>query len=80
MRQSRSARGELLRKESGLRIRSHNGRDPGSIGRLTLVLPLALLLALCVLSGCATDGNSVIPWNVPQPWEGGPMIPGLQQQ
>ncbi len=46
----------------------------------------ALLLLLCavasVLSGCATadDNESEIPWNSPQPWEGSPLIPGLNNR
>ncbi len=46
--------------------------------RWTPMLLAMLLGVLCV--GCATtddDGNSDIPWNAPQPWEGSPMIPGM---
>lgn len=36
---------------------------------------LAVALAL---AGCGTAGTpSDIPWNVPQPWEGAPTLPGL---
>ncbi|MBI2442116.1 MAG: hypothetical protein HYV35_12190 [Lentisphaerae bacterium] len=39
---------------------------------------LGLLAA--VLMGCATAGGpSDVPWNVPQPWEGVPSLPGDQQ-
>jgi hypothetical protein len=37
------------------------------------------LLTLCAVwaSGCATTGESDIPWNEPQPWEGMMSVPGL---
>ena len=40
---------------------------------------MAGVVGLCVLvSGCITTGEeSDIPWNDPQPWEGSPGIPGL---
>lgn len=45
---------------------------------------LCLGLAAGLISGCATantdDSDSEIPWNTPQPWEGSPMIPGLDRQ
>ncbi|MBL7076579.1 MAG: hypothetical protein ISS31_03815 [Kiritimatiellae bacterium] len=41
----------------------------------TLLAAVALLLA-----GCATiEDESDLPWNTPQPWEGSPSIPGLNQ-
>ncbi|MBI2438842.1 MAG: hypothetical protein HYV36_08550 [Lentisphaerae bacterium] len=41
---------------------------------------LAVLGILCaVLTGCATaNAPSDVPWNVPQPWEGVPTLPGNQ--
>lgn len=40
---------------------------------------LAALAAWLLASGCATTEppNSDLPWNSPQPWEGSPLIPGL---
>jgi hypothetical protein len=40
----------------------------------------ALLIALLCslwLCGCASSGDSDIPWNAPQSWEGSPGIPGF---
>jgi len=34
-------------------------------------------ISLVVLAGCATEQDSDIPWNSPQPWEGSPTIPGM---
>jgi len=45
-------------------------------------LTLALCLLAGILSGCATsdpDADSDLPWNMPQSWEGSPMIPGLSE-
>ena len=41
----------------------------------------AFVLLLAGTTGCATTGDrdSELPWNAPQPWEGSPMIPGLNQ-
>ena len=41
---------------------------------------LFLVCSLLLLFGCAsmTGEESDVPWNVPQPWEGAPMIPGSQ--
>lgn len=42
---------------------------------------LGLLLAF-ILAGCAGLGNdeeSDIPWSAPEPWEGSPMIPGMER-
>ena len=53
--------------------------------RLLLLASCAIGLA-AVLNGCATAGDedetggSELPWNTPQPWEGSPMIPGMNQQ
>ena len=44
---------------------------------------LALVMAALTATGCATrdpDGESHIPWNAPQPWEGAPGIPGLESR
>jgi hypothetical protein len=43
---------------------------------------IALLLAgvaILFLAGCATPKGeeSDLPWNMPQPWETGPAIPGM---
>lgn len=43
----------------------------GLIALLTLILLQA--------GGCASTPNSDIPWNVPQPWENSPAVPGLSQ-
>lgn len=45
------------------------------LGALTVAI--GLLLAA---GGCATtqDDDSDLPWNVRQPWEGAPSIPGMQ--
>lgn len=48
-----------------------------------LLLFLAALAMLGVAGGCATtdpDAESDIPWNAPQPWEGAPGIPGLNDR
>lgn len=38
---------------------------------------LVFCAVVCALHGCSTAGNSSdVPWNVPQPWEGTPNIPG----
>jgi hypothetical protein len=34
--------------------------------------------ALCALAGCGTT-DSDMPWGRPEPWEGSPTIPGMQQ-
>ncbi len=39
-------------------------------------LALAGWMVLSV-SGCATTDEGDIPWNAPQPWEGAPVIPGM---
>jgi hypothetical protein len=46
--------------------------------RATLRL-LLLASALCVgVAGCATaGGDSDLPWNMQQPWETAPTIPGF---
>ena len=43
---------------------------------------VAVCLALAVwailsAAGCATTDDGDIPWNAPQPWEGAPVIPGM---
>lgn len=41
------------------------------------LLVLALVLTAC-LAGCATtNGDSDLPWNMQQPWESAPSIPGF---
>jgi len=42
---------------------------------------VAALCILCgVLAGCASvRDQSDVPWNVPQPWEGTPTLPGATQ-
>ena len=41
---------------------------------------LLMLAATLSLVGCATKGEeSDMPWNAPQPWEGSPMLPGMNQ-
>ena len=47
--------------------------SPPVVGATVVVLAL---LAACFLCGCATT-ESDMPWNVPQPWEGSPTIPGM---
>lgn len=47
------------------------------------VLLLFACLALLACAGCSTydpDAESDIPWNAPQPWEGAPGIPGLNDR
>lgn len=43
---------------------------------------LLLALASVFISCASTDpyGESSIPWNAPQPWEGAPSIPGMNQR
>ena len=43
------------------------------------ILPLLAVVGATILSGCATSGSSDMPWNVPQTWEGSPMVPGFQK-
>ncbi|MDP6631236.1 MAG: hypothetical protein QGH42_04965 [Kiritimatiellia bacterium] len=39
-----------------------------------------LAAAMLLFAGCATlEDESDLPWNTPQPWEGSPTIPGLNQ-
>jgi len=47
--------------------------------RLAGVAACVALTVWAVLSaaGCATTNEGDIPWNAPQPWEGAPMIPGM---
>jgi hypothetical protein len=55
---------------------SHAPRRP-----LPAVLGLCVfLLALC--AGCATSSrpDSDLPWNMQQPWESAPAIPGFNRQ
>lgn len=46
-------------------------------------LHLLAALSLVILTGCATSGDyaneSDIPWNAPEPWEGSPYFPGMNQ-
>lgn len=43
---------------------------------LAVALCAAACLALC--AGCATsDAESDLPWNMSQPWESSPGVPGL---
>ena len=46
-------------------------------GRAALLI--VLLLGAALLGGCASTDDSSIPWNQPQPWEGSPFLPGLNQ-
>jgi len=40
---------------------------------------MALAMLGGMLAGCSTAGDqSDVPWNVPQPWEGTPTLPGAQ--
>jgi len=43
---------------------------------------ISLLAFSALLAGCATadPDDSELPWNTPQPWEGSPMIPGLESR
>ena len=41
------------------------------------LLLIVACFGLFVLAGCASTGDSDMPWNIQQPWEGSPMIPGL---
>lgn len=47
-----------------------------------VVLSIGMLALCATLSGCATanQDDSDLPWNTPQPWEGSPMIPGLESR
>ncbi len=60
---------QYLRADSFFKRRGH-----------ILYLAIAGLLLLLVAGGCATtaDDDSDLPWNVRQPWEGAPSIPGMQ--
>lgn len=46
-----------------------------ALGAFTVVVGL-----LVIAGGCATtqDDDSDLPWNVRQPWEGAPSIPGMR--
>ena len=56
-------------------------QSPSAIWRMLLLGCIVVLIGLgsALLAGCATadDNESDIPWNSPQPWEGSPMIPGI---
>jgi hypothetical protein len=59
-----------------------NSRAKGRfrLGRLSAVFLVMALAGAVVFVGCATtpsDRESDLPWNVPQSWEGAPMIPGF---
>ena len=43
---------------------------------VAVCLALALWAVLSA-AGCATTDEGDIPWNAPQPWEGAPVIPGM---
>lgn len=45
--------------------------------RLPSVALGLMLLGLSLAGGCASTGDSDMPWNQPQPWEGAPSIPGF---
>jgi hypothetical protein len=45
--------------------------------RLLQALVLACVVALALCGGCATTDDSDLPWNVQQPWEGSPTLPGM---
>ena len=49
--------------------------------RLSLLQVLVLIggMTLILCGGCATTNDSDLPWNVPQPWEGSPNLPGMPQ-
>ena len=41
---------------------------------------IALVILGGMLAGCSTASDqSDVPWNVPQPWEGTPTLPGATQ-
>jgi hypothetical protein len=42
-----------------------------------LMVLLVMAVGLCLAGGCATENDSDMPWNTPQPWEGAPGIPGF---
>ncbi|NLB65735.1 MAG: hypothetical protein GX803_04615 [Lentisphaerae bacterium] len=44
---------------------------------MTALRCVALLALLLLLAGCATtDQESELPWNMTQPWETAPSLPG----
>lgn len=48
------------------------------MSRKLRILALAAVSALLLAAGCATtDEESDLPWNMSQPWESSPGIPGL---
>ena len=49
------------------------------MSRKIRILALAAAAACLLAAGCATtaDGESDLPWNMSQPWESSPGIPGL---
>lgn len=55
------------------------GRLKHSRGWRWLVAVLLVTVAAGMGAGCATraDHESDLPWNVQQPWEGAPSIPGM---
>lgn len=44
---------------------------------LDLLAIVVMLLMGALITGCATSGDSEMPWNVPQPWEGTIGLPGF---
>lgn len=45
--------------------------------RISLGSALAALVMLA--AGCATTDEGELPWATPEPWEGAPTVPGLNQ-
>lgn len=46
--------------------------------RNILLLALCAVAGLALCAGCATsDAESDLPWNMSQPWESSPGIPGM---
>jgi len=47
---------------------------------LNALLGGVLIVFLLIIAGCASTDDSELPWNNPQPWEGSPMVPGMNTQ
>lgn len=53
-------------------------RRAGPTGNVRVAV--AVVCAALISGGCATTGEdheSDLPWNVRQPWEGAPSLPGM---
>ena len=58
-------------------MQSSASLDPRERWRVAAVSLALMALVIISAAGCATTDEGDIPWNAPQPWEGAPVIPGM---